>query len=64
MKIIINATDVHSGGGKVMLSDLLSAAIEKDNAEFHVFTDPRYNRQNYSAVISIFIKYQNGKEYL
>ncbi len=49
MKIIINATDVHSGGGKVMLSDLLSAAIEKDNAEFHVFTDPRYNRQNYSA---------------
>ena len=30
-RIIINASDIHSGGGKVMLNDLLSDAQNLDN---------------------------------
>ena len=44
MVIIINATDVHSGGGKVMLNDLLLAAQPMENIYFHVFVDPRYEK--------------------
>ena len=29
MKIIINASDIHSGGGKIMLNDLLDAALQR-----------------------------------
>ena len=47
MKIIINATDVHSGGGKVLLDDLLIAFKSNKNYQFHVFTDPRYDKSNY-----------------
>lgn len=48
-KVIINASDIHGGGGKVMLNDLLFAAITTSGVEFHVFTDKRYNKTEYSA---------------
>ena len=49
MKIIINATDVHSGGGKIMLDDLLTAALDLTDVQFHVFTDPRHDHSPYLA---------------
>ena len=47
MRIIITATDVHIGGGKVMLNDLLLAAQSMENINFHVFIDPRYSEKEY-----------------
>ena len=44
MLIIINATDIHSGGGRVMLNELLLAAQSMETIYFHVFVDPRYKK--------------------
>jgi len=48
MKIIINATDIHSGGGKVMLDDLLLASESMNKHQFHVFIDPRYDNSDFN----------------
>jgi glycosyltransferase involved in cell wall biosynthesis len=47
MKIIIIASDIHIGGGKVMLNDLLDAAIKMREIDFHVIVDSRYEKEKY-----------------
>ena len=42
MKIIIIASDIHSGGGKVMPNDILSAAVKMKSINFYVLADSRY----------------------
>ena len=49
MKIIIIASDIHSGGGKVMLNDLLSAALKMNSINFYVMVDSRYDRELFSS---------------
>jgi glycosyltransferase involved in cell wall biosynthesis len=49
MKIIIIASDIHSGGGKVMLNDLLDAAKTMLDVDFHVLADSRFKQKNYHA---------------
>ena len=55
MNIIINATDIHSGGGKVMLNDFLLAATKINKITFYVFTDYRFNKNSYTAQNIYFI---------
>tara|TARA_Y100000590_G_scaffold469461_1_gene657183 strand:+ start:1730 stop:2761 length:1032 start_codon:yes stop_codon:yes gene_type:complete len=47
MNIIINATDVHSGGGKIMLDDILFASKGMEEYHFHIFIDTRYDNTNF-----------------
>ena len=54
MKIIIIASDIHSGGGKVMLNDILSAAVKMKSINFYVLADSRYDASFYSSE-NIFI---------
>ena len=49
MKVIINASDIHSGGGKVLLNDFLNAAVNINGINFHVFTDYRFDKSPYSS---------------
>jgi glycosyltransferase involved in cell wall biosynthesis len=56
MKIIIIASDVHTGGGKVMLSELLSAAINMTSINFHVLVDPRFKRELYNSKNISFVE--------
>ena len=44
MKIIIIASDVHTGGGNVVLNDLLGAAKEMMSINFHFLVDARFIR--------------------
>tara|TARA_B100001971_G_C18092974_1_gene484529 strand:+ start:67 stop:186 length:120 start_codon:yes stop_codon:yes gene_type:complete len=36
MKIIINASDIHSGGGKVCINDLIDAALQRSDTDFQL----------------------------
>jgi glycosyltransferase involved in cell wall biosynthesis len=47
MKIIIIASDIHSGGGKTLLNDFLSAASKMNLINFHVLVDQRYDSKKY-----------------
>ena len=49
MKIIVIASDVHTGGGKVVLNDFLGAAKDMKSIDFHVFVDGRFNSLPYNA---------------
>ena len=49
MKIIIIASDIHIGGGKVMLNDLLSSALKMKSINFYIMVDSRFDRQSYSS---------------
>ena len=44
MKIIIIASDVHTGGGNVVLNDLLGAAKEMMSINFYVLVDARFDK--------------------
>ena len=54
MKIIIIASDIHSGGGKIMLNELLSAAMKMKSINFYILADSRYDDSLYSSE-NIFI---------
>ena len=61
MKIIIIASDIHIGGGKVMLNDLLSAALEMESINFYIFVDSRFDTSSYSSdniIFTYITKYQ------
>lgn len=42
MKIFVNASNIHVGGGKVLLADFLGAASTLTNIEFIVYVDGRF----------------------
>ncbi|MFC2117184.1 glycosyltransferase [Bacteroidota bacterium] len=56
MKIIINASDIHCGGGKIMLNDLLDAALQRKEINFFIFVDKRYDKTSYLAENINFIE--------
>jgi glycosyltransferase involved in cell wall biosynthesis len=49
MKIIIIASDIHSGGGKIVLNELLSSALKMDSINFYVMVDSRFDKDPYFA---------------
>ena len=54
MKIIVNANNIHTGGGKAILDDFINAA-KKSNYNFIFFLDTRYKLDSNSKNIT-FIK--------
>ena len=56
MKIIIIASDIHVGGGKVVLNDLLVAAMDLKFIDFHVLIDSRFNSLPYNSQNISFIE--------
>ena len=42
MKIFVNASNIHTGGGKVILFDLISATKYFNQIEFNIFIDSRF----------------------
>jgi len=56
MKIIIIASDIHTGGGKVLLNDLLSSAIELKHINFKVLIDARFNMDQHKSENISFIE--------
>ena len=44
MKIVINACNIHKGGGKTILLDFLTSSINYSEITFHVFIDPRFDQ--------------------
>ena len=49
MKIVIIASDIHTGGGKVVLNDLLDAAKNMTSISFHILIDARFNTINFKS---------------
>lgn len=49
MKIVIIASDIHTGGGKVVLNDLLNAAKNMTSISFHILIDARFNTINFKS---------------
>ena len=58
MKIIINASNMHSGGGKTMLVDVLDAVKKMKHINFTVYVDERFNENNFCFDNIQFIKYK------
>ena len=57
MKILINASNIHTGGGKTLLDSFLNSSRENKNINFVLFVDQRYNPQIKSSNIQYnFIK--------
>jgi glycosyltransferase involved in cell wall biosynthesis len=56
MNFIIIASDIHTGGGKVLLDDLLSAAKELIYINFKVLIDARFNSESYNSENISFIE--------
>ena len=63
MKIIINASDSHCGGGQVLLNDLLDAVSQRRDIDFFVFVDRRYDKLSYSADNIHFIEVSVPKRF-
>ena len=49
MKIFINATNIHTGGGRVMLIDFLNSARKVQNIKFVVYVNPKFNSCDFDA---------------
>jgi glycosyltransferase involved in cell wall biosynthesis len=49
MKIIINASNMHTGGGKTMLIDALNAAKDMKHIIFIVYIDERFDEKSFLA---------------
>ena len=49
MRMIINASNMYSGGGKVMLLDFLSSAVKFTNINFILFVSPLFNSDPFKA---------------
>jgi len=43
MNIFVNASNIHTGGGKVILNDFISATKYFDQINFKIYVDSRYN---------------------
>ncbi len=63
MKIYVNASNVHVGGGNTLLSDFLVSAKEFDGVDFHIYIDPRFDPTLFESsniafeVIPVFKRY-------
>lgn len=57
MKIIINASNMHAGGGKTMLVDFLNTAKSIESINFVFLVDQRFDEKDYSAKNIIIKKY-------
>ena len=60
MKIIINASNMHTGGGKTMLIDALNAAKDMKDIIFIVYIDKRFDEKSFLANN---IKFEKCKPY-
>ena len=49
MKIVIIASDIHTGGGKVVLNDFLNAAKQMLSINFYVLVDERFNLEGFNS---------------
>ena len=54
MQIFVNATNIHTGGGKVILNDFLSAIKSFNEINFIIYIDPRFNYQIFQNVNVVF----------
>jgi len=54
MKIVINACNIHIGGGKTILLDFLTSSINYSEITFHVFIDPRFDQSLINSENIIF----------
>ena len=60
MIIFVNASNIHTGGGKVILNDFICATKYFDQINFKIYVDSRYNstefeRSNVSFNITIIL---------
>ena len=49
MKILINASNMHTGGGKTMLVDVLNAVKDMKHIIFIVYVDERFDEKSFLA---------------
>ena len=54
MKIVINACNIHIGGGKTILLDFLTSSINFSEITFHVLIDPRFDQSLINSKNIIF----------
>ncbi len=56
MKVVINASNIHIGGGKTILADFLAAAKQFLDINFHIYIDPRFDESDFAASNILFEK--------
>lgn len=63
MKIIVIASDVHTGGGRVVLNDLLSAAMNMTSITFHVLVDKRFKKKAFNSKNIFFVEIRKSQRF-
>ena len=56
MKILINASNIHVGGGKVILNDFISATNKFEEIDFIIYADSRFEYQDNLSKNVVLIK--------
>jgi glycosyltransferase involved in cell wall biosynthesis len=64
VQIFVNATNIHTGGGKVILNDFLSAIKSFNQINFIIYVDPRFNFNNFKNINISFTKIAKFKRFL
>jgi len=54
VKLVINACNIHNGGGKTILTDFLTSSVDFPEITFHVFIDPRFDQSLFNSENIIF----------
>ena len=63
MNFLINASNIHIGGGKSLLDDFISSACKHPDISFTIFIDSRYKYQNSTKNIH-FVRINKYKRFL
>ena len=56
MKILVNASNIHTGGGKVILNDFISATNKFEEVKFIIYVDSRFENHDYIPKNVVLIK--------
>ena len=64
MIIFVNASNIHTGGGKVILNDFLSATKLFNDISFKFFIDARFNFTEYKSNNISFNRIKKKKRFL
>jgi glycosyltransferase involved in cell wall biosynthesis len=63
MKIYINASNLHVGGGKVILTDFISATNKFEDIEFIIYVDSRFEIDNLISNNVVLIKIKKKQRF-
>ena len=64
MKIFVNASNIHTGGGKVILYDFLSAIKYFDQIKFNIYIDSRFDFTEFERKNVSFTKIKKRQRFL